>query len=608
MRKLASGYLISVLTLFSLAGCGGSSYAPAAPPPPPPLSNDATLADLSVSAAEFDQLFTPTIYSYTATSPPLASSTTVSATLNDSTASMTVNSVELLPGATSESIPLVVGPNTITVTVTAEDGVTVQNYTIDIGRQDSSGLEQRTYIKSPATGDDDRFGHSIAMSGNTLVITATYEDSAATGIDGDPTDDSALNAGAAYVFVRDNTNSWSQQSYLKTFNTDVGDNLGFSVALSGNTLAIGTFREDSAAVGIDGDGTDNSAADSGAVYIFTRDNTDAWSQEAYIKASNTDQSDAFGVSVSLSGDTLAVGAIRESSSASGVNGDQTDNSMLFAGAVYIFQRDAIGTWTQQAYLKASNPDVDDQFGYSVSLSDDTLAVGAYHERSNATGIDGDQTDNSLNTAGAVYIFERDETETWSQSSYLKASNTGSQDSFGWSVALSGSTLAVSAPYEDSAATGIDGDQADNSSSNAGAVYVFTKNSSDIWSQQAYIKASTSDIGDSLGLSLTLNGDFLAVYAYDDSAATGIDGDQADNSSNNSGAVYLYERDDGGVWSQKNYIKASNTDASDLFGLAIAIEGTTLAIGAMFEDSAATGVDADQSDNSTNNAGAVYLFQ
>jgi hypothetical protein len=100
-------------------------------------------------------------------------------------------------------------------------------------------------------------------------------------------------------------------------------------------------------------------------------------------------------------------------------------------------------------------------------------VGAYGERSAATGIGGDQTDNSVLQAGAVYVFARSGT-TWSQPAYVKASNTGEQDAFGFSVALSsdGLTLAVGAPIEDSAATGIDGDQADNSALHAGAVYVY----------------------------------------------------------------------------------------------------------------------------------------
>ena len=136
-----------------------------------------------------------------------------------------------------------------------------------------------------------------------------------------------------------------------------------------------------------------SATDSGAVYVFTRDAAAAFAQQAYIKASNTNAGDEFGVRVVLSGDTLVVGAHREDSAATGIDGNQSDNSAPDAGAVYVFTRDAAGVWSQQAYIKASNADAGDWFGRTIALSGDTLVVGAHRETSAATGIDGDQSDN-----------------------------------------------------------------------------------------------------------------------------------------------------------------------------------------------------------------------
>ena len=109
------------------------------------------------------------------------------------------------------------------------------------------------------------------------------------------------------------------------------------MALSGDTLAVGAFFEDGGATGIGGDPGDKSAFGSGAVYVFTPDFGGAWSQQAYVKASNTGSGDQFGWSVALDGDTLAVGAIREESAATGVSGDQDDNSADRAGAVYVFE-------------------------------------------------------------------------------------------------------------------------------------------------------------------------------------------------------------------------------------------------------------------------------
>ena len=372
---------------------------------------------------------------------------------------------------------------------------------------------------------------------------AREEDSNATGIDHSADDDkgvndnldqgnnSASNSGAVYVFTRSGT-TWSQQAYIKASNTGAGDFFGHSLSLSasGETLAVGANGEDSGATGIDHsadegvndnlDQNNNSAGDAGAVYVFTRDNDNKWSQQAYIKASNTGVSDSFGYSVSLDsgGNTLAVGAANEDSAATGIGGDQDNNSAGDSGAVYVFTRSGT-TWSQQAYIKASNPsgkdpcsivndgpcnEFGDQFGFAVSLDEDgdTLAVGAYGEDSNATGIDGDQLNNDAFGSGAVYVFTRSHDTpipTWSQQAYIKASNTGGigenryGDAFGDSVSLNsdGDTLAVGARWEGSKATGIDGDQGDNSAVESGAVYVFTRNGT-TWSQQAYVKASNTD--------------------------------------------------------------------------------------------------------------------
>ena len=285
-----------------------------------------------------------------------------------------------------------------------------------------------------------------------------------------------LFAGAAYVYARSGS-TWKQQASVKASNTGAGDAFGSSLALSsdGNTLAVGAFREASAATGINGNQADNSASNAGAVYVYTRSGS-TWSQQAYVKASNTGADDAFGFSVALSsdGNTLVVGAPYEDSNATGINGNQADNSASSAGAVYVYARSG-STWSQQAYVKASNAGAGDRFGSSVTLSGDgnILAVGAFREASNATGINGDQADNSALSAGAAYVYARSGS-TWSQQAYVKASNARAGDFFGRSVALGGdgNTLAVGADGEASNATGINGNQADNSVAKAGAVYLY----------------------------------------------------------------------------------------------------------------------------------------
>ena len=131
------------------------------------------------------------------------------------------------------------------------------------------------------------------------MIGAYTEDSAATGVNGNQADNSAFASGAAYVFVRSGS-TWSQQAYLKASNTGPNDLFGASVAISGNTVVVGAFGEDSAATGVNGDQTSNSATDSGAAYVFVRSGS-TWTQQAYLKASNTGASDFFGISTAISG-------------------------------------------------------------------------------------------------------------------------------------------------------------------------------------------------------------------------------------------------------------------------------------------------------------------
>lgn len=477
----------------------------------------------------------------------------------------------------------------------------------------AKAIAQQAYLKASNTNANDVFA-TVAISGDTVVVGAAGESSNATGINGNQNDNSALFAGAVYVFVRNGT-TWTQQAYLKASNTDTFDQFGASVAISGDTVVVGARFEGSNATGVNGNQDDNSAHQAGAAYVFVRNGT-TWSQQAYLKASNTEAVDEFGYSVAVSGNTVVVGARYESSIARGVNGDQNDNSACQAGAAYVFVRNGT-TWSQQAYLKASNTVaklncgmVNAQFGTSVAASGDTVVVGAPFEDSNATGINGDENDHSAYASGAAYIFVRNGT-TWSQQAYVKASNTDIEDEFGSSLAVSGDTAVVGAWDESSNATGVNGDQTNNSSVQAGAVYVLVR-SGTTWSQQAYLKASNTEpsnsgFGDGFGFSVAASGDTVLVGAYAESSnATGINGDQSNNSAFAAGAAYVFVRN-GATWSQQAYLKASNTDASDGFGGSVAVDGDIVVIGAGGEASNATGVNGGQSDNSDMFAGAAYIF-
>ena len=183
------------------------------------FSSEAHLADLTLSAGELDQVFQSSLSDYTATVGFLAASTTVTPTLQDTNGRVTVNGIPVLSGNPSESISCDVGYSVIPIVVTAEDGVTTSTYTLTVTRQSVIELAQRAYIKASNTSVDDSFGGSIALSRGTLAVGAPGEDSAATGIDGNQTDNSADGAGATYAFTRDG-NVWGQQAYIKASLTD----------------------------------------------------------------------------------------------------------------------------------------------------------------------------------------------------------------------------------------------------------------------------------------------------------------------------------------------------------------------------------------------------
>lgn len=448
-----------------------------------------------------------------------------------------------------------------------------------------------TYLKASNTNAGDAFGRALAISGNTLVVGAPYEDSPSQTINGNQGNDrnhpgncsNTQDSGAAYVFLNNN-GQWSQQAYLKSPAAETGW-FGQGVAISGNTIAVSSISH---------------------VDIFVRQRN-TWIHQATLQSSNYEGLDRFGFSLALDGDTLIVGAPTEDSNASGVNGDQGNAPPsggpmspgypegFSAGAAYIFVRTG-STWKQQAYLKASNPDELDLFGWSVTVSGDTAVVGATYEDSSAIGVNGPQENNDAAEASAAYVFQRSG-DQWSQQAFLKASNSNQGDFFGHTLALVQYTLVVGAD-------GADG---------GGAAYVFERSTGQ-WTQQAVLKSSNADPGDRFGFALALSGDSILVGApREDSQAPTIAPFPANNSTNESGAVYLFSRS-GGTWKQTTMLKAPNADPNDSFGVSAVLSGSLAIIGASQEDSLAMGVDGEMG-NAPNawcgelsyQSGAAYHF-
>lgn len=297
------------------------------------------------------------------------------------------------------------------------------------------------------------FGHRLALSASGTVLAV-----------GDPMESvgALRNNGAVYLFTHDGT-LWSERALLRASSPWDQAFFGSSVSLNGagDTLAVGAPE------------SSNTIPYGGSAYLFTGGGAN-WIQQAELKAPLDMAELSFGTSVALSsnGNTLAIGARGDNS---GVVGDPLDGSASLSGAVHVFSRDGTN-WLHQAYLKAANPGMDDQFGRAVSLSGDgnTLVVGAPYERSTADGLEGNQTNDGSSEVGAAYVFKR-EGLAWRQRVYVKAPNSGASDAFGMDLAVSadGQTLAVGAVGESSSASGWNGAHtSNNDSAGSGAVYLY----------------------------------------------------------------------------------------------------------------------------------------
>jgi hypothetical protein len=361
----------------------------------------------------------------------------------------------------------------------ATDAGAVYVYTRSAGTWSS-----QAYIKGPTADANDQFGYSVALSfdGSTLAVGSPGEDGNGVGVN-PAANNSNADTGAAYAYVRTGS-TWVLQATLKAgVATETSEKMGEAVALSatGDMLVATALGESSPTTGVNPAKPLNGATGSGAAYTYSRTGG-TWAYHNFIKASNTGAGDQFGNAVALSGDgnTLAVGANLEDGSGTGIN-PADNNAAADAGAVYVYTRSAAGQpYAFQAYLKASNTDASDQFGYRVALSFDgnTLATSAPNEDGSGTCAN-PANDNNLSNSGAAYVLSRTASAftatgtAWGQTVLLKAGTQDSGDRVGASVALGadGRSLALGAFGEDGSGTGVN-PPSDNALSNSGCVYVY----------------------------------------------------------------------------------------------------------------------------------------
>ena len=420
----------------------------------------------------------------------------------------------------------------------------------------STWVEEQKLTAADGVGGDE-LGIDVALSGtgNVALVGAWGDDGS---------------AGSAYVFRFDGS-TWMEEQKLTASDGAGEDEFGLDVALSGNgTVAL---------IGAQGDDDVT-----GSAYVYRFDGS-TWVEEQKLTASDAAVFDYFGNAVAVMGDVALVGALADD--------DNGNNS----GSVYLFRFDG-REWVEDRKLKANDGSSVDNFGSSVSLTENLAVIGAHRDSPNgiqsgsayvfdltgelcgpeyvlhdgsvsfvaefgtavAVGEDvaavgaPDQSIPGVIQAGTVRVFRRED-EVWTVSAAVLAPDADDYDHFGATVAIGGDVLAVGAP--------------DEGNSDRGAVYVFRRSGSDDWVHEQKLLADDGDTGDHFGSAIAVQGNRIAIGSpRRDDPANGF----------NAGAVYLFEYLGGG-WAQVQLIVASDGEPGDRFGTSAALGNSRLIVGA-----------------------------
>ena len=370
--------------------------------------------------------------------------------------------------------------------------------------------EIQKLLASDGTSEN-RFGHSVSISADRAVVGSVTDD------------DNGTNSGSAYVFEFNN-GLWIQTAKLTASDGAANDQFGGSVSISGDKIIIGARFED------------NNGSYSGSAYIFEFYNG-VWN-ETKLTPSNGAGNDSFGNSVSISGNKAIVGAFGK------------DNR---TGSAYVYQL-INGTWTETEKFKASDAEVEDNFGFSVSISGDKAIVGSYRD------------DDNLIDRGSAYIYELSN-GNWNETKII-ASDAVSGDHFGWSVSISGDKAIV-------------GSYRFTSVSNISSAYIYELNNGS-WNETK-ISATDGVTGDRFGSSVSISGNKTIVGSHYD-----------DDNGTNSGSAYIFELSNGS-WTESLKLNSSDGAISDFFGSSVSINDDIAFVGAL------------EDDDKGNRSGSAYIF-
>lgn len=316
-----------------------------------------------------------------------------------------------------------------------------------------------------------------------------------------------------------------------------------------------------------------------SVFSFLYMTSQNWTENKKIVASDRGYYNSFGYSVSISGDFAIVGSSRNNTDANG--NDTLDD----AGAAYIFKKDVNGSWTQRQKIVAEDRDDGDAFGFSVSIDGNYATVGAQKEWHLPNGGGG------MYAAGSVYIFKKDESDVWYQEQKIVASDRWSGDEFGFSVSLDSNYLVVGARQDNEDTNGVITMQ------NAGAAYIFRKNNDNVWVEIQKLVATDREEYDYFGWTVDIDNGIVIIGSFQED-----EDEYGENSLEDAGSAYIFEKDESNVWYQKQKIVASDRGAGDFFGYDVAINDNCVIIGSRFEDQDSLGNDYIE------NTGSAYIFE
>ena len=337
-------------------------------------------------------------------------------------------------------------------------------------RQGSGTWLMKAKLKASDGVSDDLFGGTVSISGDIAVI----------GANGD--DDNGSYSGSAYVYERQENGTWQVTAKLTASDAAIDDYFGGSVSISGDIAVAGAW------------GDDDNGSFSGSAYVYERQENGSWLEKAKLTAGDGATGERFGVSVSISGDRILIGAYLDND-----NGYES-------GSAYLYERQQSGTWLAIAKLTAGDGATGDEFGFGVSIDGDIAVIGARGHDDDGFPV--------IPDAGSAYVYERQVDTSWLETAKLTAFDQAAYKRFGFSVSISGDSVVIGALDD---------------GSGPGSAYVYDRQDDGSWPLAAKLTASDGTIGDRFGQSVSVDGDIVVSGAYQD----------GDNGSE-FGSAYVYE--------------------------------------------------------------------